>query len=65
MVTYYRLKKQQEKLTQERDELLQKNKELREEIKRLQHDKKYLEEVAREQFNMKKPGEEVYIITPK
>ncbi|MHB9028633.1 MAG: FtsB family cell division protein [Candidatus Latescibacterota bacterium] len=47
-----------------RNEALLKREQLREEAARLTADSLYIEEIARREFGMIKPGEEVYNITP-
>jgi cell division protein FtsB len=46
------------------DEALRKREHLREEAARLTSDSLYIEEIARREYGMIKPGEEVYNITP-
>jgi cell division protein FtsB len=55
------MKNEQEKA---RDEALRKREQLREEVTRLTSDSLYIEEIARRDYGMIKPGEEVYNITP-
>jgi cell division protein DivIC len=60
----YSLHKEEEKLQKQHDNLLQQNRELENEINNLKTDQKYLEKVAREKYNMKKEGEEIYVVEP-
>ena len=60
----YSLHKEEKKLKKQHENLLQQNRELENEINNLKTDEKHLEKVAREKFNMKKEGEEVYIVEP-
>ncbi len=58
----YSLYQEKQNLIKEKEKLEKTNKKLEEEIYKLQHDKNYLEKIAREKHNMKKPKEDVYHI---
>jgi cell division protein DivIC len=60
----YTLARQAERLEQRRRDLVAENQALREEIHRLQTDDRYIEQLAREQLGLLKPGEvELQIVT--
>ena len=61
----YSLHQEKTKLKMQKEKLLEQQKKLEEEIEKLQTDKDYMEQVAREKYNMKKEDEEVYIIESK
>jgi len=64
VVHYYRLQKQIEALASENRVLEERNNELRKEIERLQTDDAYLEELAREKYNLLRENETVYTFKP-
>jgi len=51
-----------DRLTQENVEFNKKNKKIYGQIDRLQNDPKYLEKIAREDFDMVKDGEQIYVM---
>ena len=61
----YRLYSLKSQLTQEMENIKKENIRLSQEVKKLQTDNSYLEEQARKELNMVKPGEVVYQPTPK
>ncbi len=61
----YQLKQQEKQLRELKQSYIQQNDSLKKEIQRLKNDVEYQEKVAREKFNMKKKGEEVYIVEPR
>jgi len=65
LLKLHSLYKEKENLEAKKEALLKQNQELKEEIKKLEHDDQYIEKVAREKYNMKKDGEEVYLIEEK
>lgn len=62
--SYWLLQKKNKQLTQENLRLTQENLRLKEDIQRIQHDDHYLEQIAREKYNMLRKNEEVYYISP-
>lgn len=62
--SYWLIQKKNKKLTQENLHLRQENLRLQEDIQRIQHDDHYLEQIAREKYNMLRKNEEVYYISP-
>jgi hypothetical protein len=60
----YSLARQAERLEQRRHDLVAENQALREEIHRLQTDDRYIEQLAREQLGLLKPGEVELQIVP-
>ncbi len=60
----YSLARQAERLEQRRRDLVAENQALREEIHRLQTDDRYIEQLAREQLGLLKPGEVELQIVP-
>jgi len=65
LIKLYQLKEQEAHLRKLRQSYIQQNDSLEQEIHRLKNDVEYQEKVAREKFNMKKKGEEVYIVEPR
>ncbi len=65
MLKLYSLYKEKESLEVKKRALIKQNQEIKEEIKKLKNDEQYMEKVAREKYNMKKDGEEVYLIEEK
>lgn len=65
LLKLHSLYREKENLEVEKGTLLKQNQELKEEIKKLKDDEQYIEKVAREKYNMKKDGEEVYLIEEK
>jgi cell division protein FtsL len=60
---YFDMKTQRDGLKSEIDQLKEDNAKLQEKIANLYNDKEYVEKVAREQLNLVKQGETVYIIS--
>jgi cell division protein FtsB len=58
----YSLYNQKQTLDKQKESLMKENQEIREEIEKLKNDDKYIEKLAREKYNMKKEGEEIYHI---
>ena len=65
LLKLHSLYKEKENLEVKKGDLIKQNQELKEEIKKLKNDDQYIEKVAREKYNMKKDGEEVYLIEEK
>jgi cell division protein FtsB len=61
---YWLIQEKNEKLAQDNSGLAQENMRLKKEISRIQHDDRYLEQIAREKYNMLRKNEEVYYIAP-
>jgi len=59
---YFDMKYQRDSLKAEIEDLEKQNKQLNKKIKNLYNDKEFVEKVAREQLNLVKKGETVYII---
>ncbi len=59
-ISLYRHHSEKEELQQQIETLEQKKTTLMEEIERLKNDKDYIEKIAREKYNMKKPDEKVF-----
>jgi len=60
LLYYHRLHKRIDALTQQNKSLAARNEELRKEIERLQNDEAYLEEMARQKYDLLKENETVY-----
>jgi cell division protein FtsB len=60
---YFDMKTQRDGIKNEIEQLKEDNIKLQEKINNLYNDKEYVEQVAREQLNMVKDGETVYIIS--
>lgn len=65
LIQLYILHQKRNHLVKQQEELIEQNRQLRDEIDKLQKDDEYIEKLAREKYNMKKEGEEVYIIDSK
>jgi cell division protein FtsB len=65
LLKLHSLQQEKQKLEDQRETLIKQNQNLQEEIDKLKNDQEYIEKVAREKYNMKKEGEEVYIIERK
>lgn len=63
LYSYLRVQGKISAVAADNERLLQETAQLRHGVHRLQHDLKYLEQIAREKYNMLKPNEEVYYIT--
>lgn len=61
----YSLYNQKHTLDKQKESLIKENQEIREEIEKLKNDDKYIEKLAREKYNMKKEGEDIYHIESK
>ncbi|RMF61015.1 MAG: septum formation initiator family protein [Calditrichaeota bacterium] len=64
LFTLYDLYQQRNHLLEEKKQLQQENEALLQEIDRLKKDIKYIEKVARENYNLKRDEEEVYQVAP-
>ena len=60
LLKWYSLKKERIRIQYEIDELIQRESHLTEEIFKITSDDIYLEKIAREKFQMVKPGEKVF-----
>ena len=60
LLKWYSLRKERIKIQYEIDELIQREAQLTEEISKIKSDDTYLEKIAREKFQMVKPGEKVF-----
>jgi cell division protein FtsB len=60
----YRLAREEARLEQRRRELIADNARLHEEIERLQTDDRYIEQIAREQLGLVRPGEVELLVVP-
>lgn len=60
---YFDMKSQRDSIKNEIEQLKEDNARLQEKITNLYNDKEYVEKVAREQLNLVKDGETVYIIS--
>lgn len=60
----YDLHKQHNELLQQKETLESENEQLLEQIEKLQEDLDYIEKVAREKYNLKREGEDIYKIVP-
>ncbi len=65
LVTLYVISQKRNHLMKERDQLRAENSRLRQRIHELQENLRAIEEVAREQYNLKKPNEEVFDVRPR
>lgn len=65
LIQYFKFKKQYKKLLQDKEYYIQKIKEDSEKINELQTNAETLEKFARENFFMKKPNEDLFIIVEK
>ncbi|RMG67059.1 MAG: septum formation initiator family protein [Calditrichaeota bacterium] len=65
LFTLYMIAQKRNHLIQERDQLRAENARLRQRIQQLREDLRAIEEVAREEYNLKKPNEEVYDVRPR
>ncbi|CAK8718181.1 hypothetical protein GCAAIG_07635 [Candidatus Electronema halotolerans] len=61
---HWLMQEKNEELRQKNSGLVQENLRLQKEISRIQHDDRYLEQIAREKYNMLRKNEEVYYIAP-
>ncbi len=62
--SYWLIQEHNEELRQKNSGLIEENLRLKKEISRIQHDDRYLEQIAREKYNMLRKNEEVYYIAP-
>ena len=60
LLKWYSLRKERIKIQYEIDELIEREAYLTEEISKIKSDDTYLEKIAREKFQMVKPGEKVF-----
>ena len=60
LLKWYSLRKDRVKIQYEIDNLIQRETHLAEEISKIKSDDTYLEKIAREKFQMVKPGEKVF-----
>ena len=60
VLKWYSLRKEQIRIQYEIDELIEQEAYLAEEIEKIKSDDNYLEKIAREKFQMVKPGEKVF-----
>ncbi len=60
LLKWYSLHRERARLKQEIDELILKESQLTQEIEQIKTDDEYLEKIAREKFQMVKPGEKVF-----
>ncbi len=60
LLSYLRMKRTQQQLSHEIEQLRQKNAELRNQIESLRSDPHYIEQIAREQLGLVKDGEIIY-----
>ena len=60
LLKWYSLRKERIRIQYEIDELIQRESHLTEEIAKIKSDDTYLEKIAREKFQMVKPGEKVF-----
>ena len=58
----FSLHHERNQLQQQKEELIMQSDSLQHEIEKLRKDDRYLEEVAREKYNMKKEKEDVYVV---
>lgn len=65
LLKLYSLHTEKKELQKQKESVIQQKKQLEEEIKKLETDEHYLEEVARDKFNLKKKGEEDNKAVPK
>lgn len=60
LLKWYSLRKEHIRIQYEIDELIKQEAHLAEEIEKIKSDDSYLEKIAREKFQMVKPGEKVF-----
>ena len=60
LLKWYSLRKERIRIQYEIDELIQREAQLTEEISKIKSDDTYLEKIAREKFQMVKPGEKIF-----
>jgi len=60
LLKWYSLRKERIRIQYEIDELIQRESHLTQEIVKIKSDDTYLEKIARERFQMVKPGEKVF-----
>ena len=60
LLKWYSLRKERIRIQYEIDDLIQQEAHLTEEISKIKSDDTYLEKIAREKFQMVKPGEKVF-----
>ena len=60
LLKWYSLRRERIRIQYEIDELIQRESHLTEEIAKIKSDDTYLEKIAREKFQMVKPGEKVF-----
>ena len=60
LLKWYSLRKERIRIQFEIDELIQREAHLTEEINKIKSDDTYLEKIAREKFQMVKPGEKIF-----
>ena len=60
LLKWYSLRRERIRIQYEIDELIQREADLTEEISKIKSDDTYLEKIAREKFQMVKPGEKVF-----
>ncbi len=60
LLKWYSLRRERIRIQYEIDELIQRESHLTEEIAKIKSDDTYLEKIARERFQMVKPGEKVF-----
>ena len=60
LLKWYSLKKEKIRIQNQIDMLMQQETQLTEEINKIESDDAYLEKIAREKFQMVKPGEKVF-----
>ena len=60
LLKWYSLRRERIRIQYEIDELIQRESHLTEEISKIKSDDTYLEKIAREKFQMVKPGEKVF-----
>ena len=60
LLKWYSLRKDRIRIQFEIDELIQREAQLTEEINKIKSDDTYLEKIAREKFQMVKPGEKIF-----
>ena len=57
---WYQLRKERNRIQAEIDQFIQNEAKLTDELDRLKNDDEYIKMIAREKFNMVKPGEKVF-----
>ena len=63
LIRYYQLVRRREKLIKQIDVLKQEQINLQKEIDMLTNNYRYIEKIAREKYQMGKPGEKIYLMT--